>query len=937
MKRTLAILIGICAVGFGLLIIAPQSALVRAQNRMTFSLVSQDSGHVALGLALRKLNVSGTFMQAPAHPDDENNALLAYYGRGMGLRSIDVQNNRGDGGQNEIGPELFRDIAVLRTAELLAAHRIDGAEQYFTRAIDYGYSFDPQEVIRKWGEKDIVGDYVRLMRTLRPDVVLTMNIQGRGGDRAHEATTILVHEAWLAAGDPSKYPEQIREGLRPWQPKKLYFTYARPPANAGGRGAGRGGRGGGRGAGSGAAPAPAAPPAPLPKLARVNTATYDPLLGRTWSDIGVDARSNHKCQGMTGLPPLPGVPGGRGGPNIAGYQLMESTIPGQMGPGHTSVKDETSLFDGLDTSLAGLAQYAGPNPPSALTAGLAAIVTEAKRAQTAFDNGNDAGTAAPAEAGLAAVRALRARLASMPLSDSARYEMDFRLGLKERDYENAVLIAHGLTFDAVADDGLVIAGEPVKVSLLAANRGASDVSVTGVQVSGFDSPAACKTGTVKKEAVFNCTVEAHVPKNAKPTTPYFTDNYWKHPENQAINIFDPGVPFGVPFAPTPFRVTFHVKAGAVDVTRELPVEFRYVKDIYNGDKRMELNVVPDFSVRVTPPLAVVPDGQAVTREISVAVTNGTKGAAQATVALDAPAGWRVTPETQEIRFAHEDESLSARFQVTAPARVKTGEYTLRAVVTSRATGNEKFTAGYQEIEYPHIQRRQVIKPAEVSVRVVDVKTTPGISVGYIVGVGDQVPQAIEQLGAKLTFIDQDELAGGDLSKYDVIVTGVRAYERRADLRAYNQRLLDYANHGGTVIVQYNKMEFNQSQYGPWPAKVSNNRISDETAPVKVLAPDNPVFTFPNRIGPEAWAGWVQERGLYFLGEKDKRYVDLVSMVDSFKDNPGVKLGSFVEATVGKGRWIYLGLGLWRQLPAGTDGAYQLLANLISLPRAPGSR
>jgi LmbE family N-acetylglucosaminyl deacetylase len=926
--RALALPAIVCVVGAGVLMTAV------AQNRMQFSLVSLDSGHIALGLALRKLNVAGTFMQAPAHPDDETNALLAYYGYGMGFRSIDVQNNRGDGGQNEIGPELFRDMAVLRTSELLSAHRIDGAEQYFTRAIDYGYSFDPQEVITKWGRKDIVGDYVRLIRTLRPDVILTMNIQGRGGDRAHEATTILVREAWKAAGDPAMYPEQIEQGLRAWQPAKLYFTYQPPPpAN----GDGRGGRGGnGRGAGRGAA-APAAtpaatpptPPIPQPKLARVNTATYDPLLGRTYAEIGIDARSNHKCQGTTGLPPLPGVAGGRGGgPNIGGYQLMETTLSAQMS------KDETSLFDGVDTSLAGLARFAGANPPAALTAGLAAIVTEAKRAQAAFDAGNDAGTAAPVEAGLAAVRRLRSELASMPIDDAARYEIDFRLRTKERNYEDAVLIAHGVTFDAVSDDGLVIAGQPVKLNLLAVNRGATGVDVTDVAIAGFDSAGPCKAGAVKKDGTFNCNVEAKVPKDAKPTTPYFTDNYWKHPENQAINIFDPSVPFGVPFAPTPFHVTFHVKAGAVEVTRDVPIEFRYVKDIYNGDKRMEVNVVPPLSVRVTPPLAVVPVGKPITREISVAVTNGTKGAAQTNVALDVPAGWKVTPSSETIRFAHEDESLSARFQVTVPAGAKIGEYTLHATAASQATGGEKFTSGYQEIEYPHIQRRQVIKPAEVELKVVDVKTTPGVRVGYIVGVGDQVPAAIEQLGAKLSYIDTDELAGGDLSKYDVIVTGVRAYERRADLRAYNQRLLDYASRGGTVIVQYNKMEFNQSEYGPWPAKVSNNRVSDELVPVKILAPDHPVFNYPNRIGAAAWANWVQERGLYFLGEKDAKYVDLVSMTDSFRDNPGEKLGSFVEGRTGKGRWIYLGMGLWRQLPAGTDGAYQLLANLISLPKAP---
>jgi hypothetical protein len=344
---------------------------------------------------------------------------------------------------------------------------------------------------------------------------------------------------------------------------------------------------------------------------------------------------------------------------------------------------------------------------------------------------------------------------------------------------------------------------------------------------------------------------------------------------------------------------------------------------------------------MTPPLVVVPTGndradaaKPLEREIHVAVTNGTKGAADATVTLDVPAGWKATPTSAVVNFTREDESLSARFSVNAPAQVKTGEYSLRAIVTSTASGAERFATGYQEIEYPHIQRRQVIKPAETTLKVVDVKLAPNLTVGYVNGVGDQVPPAIEQLGAKLSFIDQDELAWGDLSKYDVIVTGVRAYERRNDLRAYNRRLLDYAERGGTVIVQYNKYEFNQSQYGPFPAQVSGNRVSDEKVPVTVLVPNHPAFNYPNKIAASAWANWVQERGLYFLGEKDPKYVDLVAMTDSFQDNPGEKLGSLVEARVGTGRWLYVGLGLWRQLPAGTTGAYELLANLLSLPKAP---
>jgi LmbE family N-acetylglucosaminyl deacetylase len=916
----------VLAVGALVVIAAPRTRPVDAQNRMAFSVVSASSGHVALGLALRRLNVSGTFMQAPAHPDDETNALFAMLTYGLGQRSIDVQNNRGEGGQNEIGPELFRDLGVLRTSELLAAHRIDGAEQYFTRAIDYGYSFDPEEVITKWGRDEIIGDYVRLIRMLRPDVVLTMNIQGRGGDRAHEATTVLAREAFRAAGDSARYPEQIRQGLRAWQPKKLYFAAGFGVPSAGGRG-------GGAATGSGQVEPPTSlTPPPGVRLTRVNTAQYDELLGRTYVEIGADARSNHKSQGTSGLPALPGLGGGRGfGGGGGAYQLVDSTIAGQL------QKNEASLFDGVDISVSGLAQFAGPNVPDALRNGLAAIVTQAENAKRAFDAGDDGGTAAPIEAGLAAVRTLRAQLGSMHLDESARFEIDYRLNVKERDYQDAVLAAHGLSFDAVADDGLVIAGQPVKLSLVVVNRGATDVNVTSVAIAGFDS-GSCGPKPLAKDGVYTCVADTRVPKIAKLTTPYFSDTYWKNPATAAINVLEPGVAFGVPFAPTPFRATFHVTVGAVEVTRELPIYYRYVKDIYHGDKRMELNVVPAFSVRTTPSLVVLPASSpsGTTREIHVAVTNGTKGPAEATVTLGVPAGWKATPASVPVGFGHEDESLTARFLVTPPPQVRVGEYSLRASVTAPETGNESFTSGYHEIEYPHVERRQVIEAAETALKVLDVKTTPNISVGYIVGVGDHVPPAIEQLGAQVTFIEPDDLAWGDLSKYDVIVTGVRAYERRTDLRAYSRRLLEYAERGGIVIVQYNKFEFNQAQYGPYPARVSGNRVSDETVPVKILVPNHPIFTYPNRLGPSTWANWVQERGLYFLGEKDSRYVDLVSMTDSFQDNPGEKLGSLVEARVGKGRWIYLGLGLWRQLPAGTTGAYELLANLLSLPKAPGS-
>ncbi len=312
----------------------------------------------------------------------------------------------------------------------------------------------------------------------------------------------------------------MKEGLRPWQARKLYFT---PNFGRGGGPPAPGGAGAppARPAGEGRGAAQAVPAGM--KLATVDSNIFDPLLGRTYAEIGADARSFHKCQGMAGLPALPGATGGRAGR----YQLIETSIASQKD------KDETSLFEGIDYRLAALAQFAGPNPPEGLRTGLAAIVEQAELAQKAFDNGNDAGTISPIVAGLAAVRSLRGQLGSMGLSDSARYEIDFRLNVKEQDFQDAVLAAHGLSFDAVSDDGLLITGQPVRLTLLAINHGPADVDLSEIQVAGFDGQAACTPGVVKKNSVYSCTAEMKVPQAAKLTTPYWKDEYLERPESES--------------------------------------------------------------------------------------------------------------------------------------------------------------------------------------------------------------------------------------------------------------------------------------------------------------------------------------------------------------------------------------------------------------------
>jgi hypothetical protein len=420
--------------------------------------------------------------------------------------------------------------------------------------------------------------------------------------------------------------------------------------------------------------------------------------------------------------------------------------------------------------------------------------------------------------------------------------------------------------------------------------------------------------------------------------------------------------------------------GGEEVADGLPVQHRYEGDNFSGEKRTELLVVPAFSVRVSPEVAIIPAASIRTvarprgralppssgrgspgagsgrgrpsgppasgatavatrpvsgaptadREIRVTVVNDTRGAAETAVRLQVPQGWSSTPPQQTVKFERSDESRTVRFQVRPAPGAEAGAFHVRAVATA---GGQTFDRGFDVIEYPHIRRYHIYSDAETTLKVTDVRLPQSLTVGYVMGVGDQVPPAIQQLGAKVEMIGAEDLAWGDLSRFDVVVTGVRAYERRADLRANNSRLLDYVFNGGTMIVQYNKYEFNDAQYGPYPAEVSSNRITDEFAPVQVVSPHDPVFTTPNEIGEAAWKNWVQERGLYFLGQKDSRYRDLVQLQDPFPNNTGPKNGALVSTTYGKGRWVYVGLGLWRQLPAGTEGAYQLLANLLALGKS----
>jgi hypothetical protein len=382
-----------------------------------------------------------------------------------------------------------------------------------------------------------------------------------------------------------------------------------------------------------------------------------------------------------------------------------------------------------------------------------------------------------------------------------------------------------------------------------------------------------------------------------------------------------------------------VRVAGTALRLDSPAVFRYEAP-GGGEKQHVLEIVPAVSVALAPDLAVFPlGGPPSAKEVRVRVKNNKAGAATAAVRLEAPAGWQVEPKEASVRLERGADEGTTRFSITPPVGLGATSAVLRAVATC---DGQAYGSTVEEVAYPHIQSRQRLVPAEMHLLAVDVRTAPGVRVGYVMGTGDAVAAAIEQLRIPVTLLTAEDLAFSDLGRFTSIVIGVRAYETRSDLRAHHPRLMKWVEQGGHLIVQYHRAAFNgpatappavaDSPYAPWPASVTSRRITDETAKLDALVPASPVFTTPNRIGEADWSGWVQERAIQLLDARDSRYVELLSGADPFPRNAGVQKGILVETGVGKGTWTYVGLVLFRQLPAGNPGAYRLLANLLSRPR-----
>ena len=846
--------------------------------------LTPDKGAAGTWQRLMKLRTTASLMHTTAHPDDEHGGTLALISRGRGARVSLLTLTRGEAGDNAIGPELFDALGLIRTEELLLADRYYGVDaQYFTTAIDYGFSKRLDEALEKWGRENVLRDMVRVIRIERP-FVLVARFQGneRDGHGNHQAAGLLTQEAYRVAGDPAIFPEQIRDGLRPWQPLKLYMGGVRENEDW---------------------------------TLRLDTSEYSPALGDTFASFARIGLGFQRSQngGRVGLPSAPA---------FTYYKRLATAasvaIPAvESGFGRT-VK-ETGVFDGIDTTLPGLFNALGRPEPASARDLVAEIERHVQDAVRAFSMA-DPSAAVPALArGLHAARTAMAKLADHP-------DMVDVLRIKEQQFQDAINTALGVELQAIADvPGAVIAGQQVGVDVTLSNHGTTSVDSPSLSLDAPDSWDAVGFSTLDtrlaQSASLRRRLTARVPSDAAPMRPYFERTSLAESH---YTIRDRTRAFRAEGEP-PLAIVAQYSVAGVTVTARTAVVRREPHLPY-GEELREVVVVPRVAVNVSPRTAVVPvAGPKRTVDVRVdLLNNGDRGAA-GRIVLRLPQGWTSVPGGADFEFTRPGERRTVSFAVAAP-RIDAGEYRIDAVAT---VDGREYAAGYDVLEHRDLETRHLYHPATVNVRGIDVQIAPNLKVGYVMGIGDEVPAGIAQLGASVTLLGEPDLARGDLRQFDAIVTGTRAYAVRDDLKTYNRRLLDYVKDGGNLIVLYDTQELVPNEFAPYPGVLTARaeEVSEEDSPVEILAPAHRVLTTPNAITAADFNGWVEQRGSKFWSEWDRAYTPIIATHDI--GQPWQR-GGWLMADYGKGHYTYFAYAFHRQLPYGVPGAYRILANLLSL-------
>jgi LmbE family N-acetylglucosaminyl deacetylase len=790
--------------------------------------------------SLNKLQVLGSVLYIAAHPDDENTRLLAYLAQEKHYRTGYLALTRGDGGQNLIGNEQSELLGLIRTQELLAARRVDGAEQFFTRANDFGFSKGPGETLKIWDREKILGDMVWVIRKFRPDVMICrFPTDGRGGHGHHTSSAILAQEAFAAAADPKRFSEQLQY-VQPWQARRLLWN----TFNFGGNNT------------------------TAEDQFKIDVGGYNPLLGKGYGELAAESRSNHKTQGF-------GTANQRG-QSFEYFQTLLGDAP------------KGDLIDGVNTTWGRV--EGGTSIASALT--------DIKKS---FDDEH------PDKSVAALVEVLKH---VEKLQDSYWREQ------KEKELKDLIMACAGLWFEAYTSEPTYAVGDSMNVRLQMISRYNLNSKLESFSTSLADMMV-LKNLELKPNQLQTI--------NIKQRAEHLSQPYWlESPHPIGTYTINDNTKVGNPENPDAPKITFNFMIDGAPISIDRKLAYKYV-DPAKGEIYQPVEITPPIIANVASPVYVFAGKQQKVVQLNLKAFAAGSGS----INLQPITGWSISPAKIAFTDKKKGDEWSAEFIVSP-----TDNQQKSAVLTAVAEINGKISSlGIQRIHYDHIPNITLFPPAQAKLVSIDLKLNAGThKIGYIAGAGDLVPEALKQVGYDVHMLTENEIMTGNLSQYDAIITGVRAFNVNPRLVVEQPRLLEYVKRGGNLVVQYNT--FNNlvtNQIGPYPFRVVNERVTDENAKVTFTNSASPVLNFPNKISQADFDGWVQERGLYFVSGIDPKYQTPFDMND-----PGEapNKGSLITTEYGQGRFVYTSLDFFRELPAGVPGAYRLFVNLMSAPPKP---
>ncbi|MEC4005605.1 PIG-L family deacetylase [Flavobacterium sp. SUN052] len=795
---------------------------------------------------LEKLNFLGSVLYIAAHPDDENTRLISYLSNEKNARTGYLSLTRGDGGQNLIGPELRELLGVIRTQELIEARKIDGGEQFFSRANDFGFSKNPDETLQIWNKNQVLSDVVWVIRNFQPDVIINrFDHRSPGTTHGHHTSSAMLSvEAFDKVNDPTAFPEQLSLTTT-WQPKRLFFNTSwwfygsKEKFDA----------------------------ADKTNLSKLQTGVYYEQFGKSNQEIAALSRSRHQSQGF-------GSTGTRGEEDEYLEFLKGSNL-----------QDKTNIFEGIDTTWN---RVANGKPIGELLANV----------QKNFDFKNPAASVS---------ELVKAYDLIQKLDDKHWKE------IKLQEIKKIIAACSGLYLEAVSDSQEATNKSILKVKIEAINRSDLKINLNSITSNPSSMTTQVVTELVNNKLV-NQTLELDFSSILDYTQPYYLI------EKGTVGMYrvDDQNNIGKPDIIRNAKVTFNIEIEGVAIPFEKNIVYKYNDDV-KGEVYQPLDIVPIVTSSIKEKVYIFPNNKEKT--ISVILKSG-KENVSGMVQLNVPSNWSVTPATIPFTLSKKGEEQIAVFTVTPSKEASEIVIKSSVIVDGQTFDKEKI-----DINYPHIYKQMVLKPAEAKAIKLNIKTKDE-KIAYIMGAGDEVPKSLMQMGYQVSIVKPDEITTEKLQNFDVIITGIRAYNVVNALSFKQNILLDLVKSGKTMIVQYNTLdEFVTKDLGPFPFKVSRDRVTEENAEVRFLASEHPILNYPNKITSKDFEGWKQEQGLYYPSEWDKNYTAIISSNDK-GETP--KDGAILVANYGKGHYIYTGISFFRELPEGVAGAFRLLANMIAI-------